>query len=56
MKYVDIARSPGSALRVFTNSERFANQMKINEIGEAGHLVKKSERCAPQIGEKEREE
>ena len=31
MKYVDIVRSPESALTVFTTSERLANQMKINE-------------------------
>ena len=31
MKYVDIARSPGSALRVLTSSERVANQLKIND-------------------------
>ena len=33
MKYVDIARSPESASRVFTSSERQANQRKISEIG-----------------------
>ena len=42
MKYVDVARSPGSALRVFTSSER-PNHLKINEIGEVGKLVKKTE-------------
>ena len=52
MKYVDIARSPVSALRVFTSSERLANQMKISEIGEAriGKLVKKSEMGDPKAG------
>ena len=43
MKYVDVARNPGSALRVLTSSERLANQLKINEIGEVGKLVKKTE-------------
>ena len=47
MKYVDIARSPGSALRVFTSSERLANQLKINEIREVGKWVKKIEMGAP---------
>ena len=32
MKYVDIARSPLSAIRVFSSSGRLANQLKINEI------------------------
>ena len=32
MKYVDTARSPGSAIRVITSSERLASQLKINEI------------------------
>ena len=50
MKYVDIARSPGSALRVFISSERLANQLKINEIGEVGKLVKKTEMYPPKIG------
>ena len=39
MKYVDVAWSPGLALRVFTSSERLANHLKINEIGEVGKLV-----------------
>ena len=43
MKIVDIARSPGSALRVFTSSERLANELKTNEIGEVGKLVKRIE-------------
>ena len=43
MKYVDVARNPGSALGVFTSSERLANQLKISEIGEVGTLVKKTE-------------
>ena len=30
MKYVDIVRSPETALRVFTSSERLENQIKIN--------------------------
>ena len=50
MKYVDIARSPVSALRVFTSSERLANQTRINEIGEVGKLVKRTEMDAPRIG------
>ena len=36
MKYVDIVRSPGSAIRVFTSNERLANQLKTNEIREVG--------------------
>ena len=43
MKCVDVARSAGSASRVFTCSERLANQLKINEIGQVGKLVKQSE-------------
>ena len=43
MKYVYIVRSPGSALRVFTSSERLANQLKINDIGEVGKPVTKIE-------------
>ena len=50
MKYVDIARGPGSAIRVFTSSERVANQLKINETGEFGQLVTKAETNAPKIG------
>ena len=38
MKCVDIARSPGSAPRVFTSSERLANQLKINEIREVEEI------------------
>ena len=37
----DIARSPVSALRVFTSSERLPNQLKFNEIGEVGKFVMK---------------
>ena len=33
LKFVDIARSPESALRVFTSSERLANQMQISDMG-----------------------
>ena len=47
---VDVARSPGSALRVFTSRERLANQLKINEIGEVGKLVTQVEMDAPKIG------
>ena len=47
MNYVDIARSPGSAIRVFTSSERLANQLKINEIGEVGKLVRNIEMGDP---------
>ena len=50
MKCVDIARSPGSAIRVFTSSERLANQLKINEIREVGELVTKTETNAPKKG------
>ena len=43
MKYVDVARNPGSALRLCTSSERLANQLKI-EMGapKIGKLVKKT--------------
>ena len=51
MKDVDIVRGPGSAIRVFTSSERLANQMKINEIREVGELVTKAEMNAPKVGE-----
>ena len=47
MKYVDVARSPGSALRVFTSSERLANHLQINEIGEAGKMVTKIDMDSP---------
>ena len=50
MKCINIARSPGSALTVFTSSERLANQLKINEIGDVGKLVKKIKMGAPKIG------
>ena len=49
MKYVDIARSPGSAIRVFTSSERLANQLKISVIGEVGEVVTKTEMGDPRI-------
>ena len=39
--------NPGSALRVFTSSERLANQLKINEIGK---LVTKIEMDTPKFG------
>ena len=45
MKCVDVAW-----LRVFTGSERLANQLNINEIGEVGKLVKKIEMGAAKIG------
>ena len=38
MKCVDIARSPGSAIRVFISCERLASQLKINEIREVGKI------------------
>ena len=50
MKYVDVVRSPGSAIRVFTSSETLANQLKINEIGEIGELVKKIQMDGPKVG------
>ena len=50
MKCVDIVKTPGSALRVFTSSERLANQLKIKEFGEVGKLVTKTEMNAPKIG------
>ena len=51
IKYFDIARSPGSVLRVFTSSERLPNQLKFNEIGEVGKLVKKIHTNDPKVGE-----
>ena len=57
MKNVDVARSPGSALRAFHSSERPANLLKINETGEAGRLVTKIEMDSPEsrkLGEEER--
>ena len=55
MKYVGIARSPESALRVGTSSERLAIQMKISETTEMdapriGKLVQKSEMGDPKVG------
>ena len=44
MKYVDVARSPGLAL-----SDRLANHLKINEIGEDGKLVTKTGMGDPKI-------
>ena len=51
MKYVDVARNPGSALRLCTSSERLANQLKI-EMGapKIGKLVKKNEMGEPKVG------
>ena len=49
MTYVDIAMSPGAALRVFTSSERLANHLKINEIRQVGKLFNKIEMGAPKI-------
>ena len=50
MKYVDMARSPESASRVFTSSEPLANLLIINEIEEVGELVTKIEMSAPKTG------
>ena len=65
MKYVDIARGPGSAIRVFTSSERLATQLKktemdgpkVGETGEVGQfamktgkLVKKNEMGVSKVG------
>ena len=50
MTHVDIATSPGSALGVFSSSERLANQLKINEIVEVGKLVEKNGMGAPKAG------
>ena len=50
MKYVNVARSPGSAIRVFTSSERLANQLKIGQIREVGDSVTKIETNAPKRG------
>ena len=51
MKYVTIAKSPGSTLRLFTRSERLANRMKISEVGEVGNLMKRTEVDAAKAGE-----
>ena len=50
LKYVDFARSPGSALKVFTSSGRLANHLKIREIGEVGKLVKKIQMKESTVG------
>ena len=50
MEYVDSPRSPGSAVSVFTSSERLTGQLKINEIREVGELVTETETNAPNIG------
>ena len=50
MKCVDVARSPGSVLRVFTSSERVANYLKTSEIGEVEKLETKIEMDDPKIG------
>ena len=50
MKCVGVARSPGSALKVFISSDRLANHLKINEIGEVGKLVTKIELGATNMG------
>ena len=50
MKSVDVARRPGPAIRVFTSSERLANQLKINEMKEVGELVTKTVTDTPEIG------
>ena len=47
---VDVARNPGSALRVFASSDRLANHFKIIDIGEVGKLVTKIEMDAPTMG------
>ena len=51
MQYVNIARCPGSATRVFTSNERLANQLKKNEtddpqVGEIGEVGKLEEKIA----------
>ena len=50
MKYVDIARSPGSASIVSSSSERLATQLKTNEMGEVGKLLKSAPKSG-KIGE-----
>ena len=50
MKHVDKVKSPDSALRVITSSERLANPMSINEMGKVGKLVKRIEMYAPRVG------
>ena len=55
VKHADVARSPGSAMRVFTSSERLVNYLKIDEIGEIGKLVKKIEMSGPQAGKRMKE-
>ena len=37
-------------MRVFTISERLANQMKTGDIGEVGNFVKRTEIDAPRVG------
>ena len=58
MKCVDIARSPGSAARVFTSSKRLANQLKINETREVEEIGAEDwDECSEnsKIGEEERD-
>ena len=43
MKYVDVARSPGSATRVFTSSERLANQTSCKIGDEERGMLRKLE-------------
>ena len=58
MKYVDVARSPGSALRVFTSSEQLANQVKTNEVGRSWKIgFEDRDECSEtlKIGEEEQD-
>ena len=56
VKYVDVARSPGSKIRVFTSSERLANQLKktemdvpkVEEVEVVGKLVERIHMGSPQ--------
>ena len=58
MKYVATVRSPGSAIRVFTSSERLANHLKINETVEFGKIGEEErDGCSEnwKMGEEERD-
>ena len=50
MKCADTARNQGSVMLVFSSSERLANRMKINAIGEVVRLVKRTGMDAPKVG------
>ena len=50
MKYVDISRSPESALRVIHQQLTTGKSHEDREIGEVGTFVQRTEMDAPRIG------